>query len=138
VIAGFPGESEREFRESLDFVRQMNFAGGHVFTYSERPGTAAAKMDDQVPHPLRKERNAAIRSVLDDSALDYRGRFVGQQLSVLWETARHHDANSWMVSGLTDNYLRVTARAPERIWNQITTVRLTGMSDGGMLGMILT
>ncbi|HES58098.1 MAG TPA: MiaB/RimO family radical SAM methylthiotransferase, partial [Firmicutes bacterium] len=64
VIAGFPGESQAEFEESLAFVRAMNFAGGHVFTYSARPGTAAARMPDQVPHPQRKTRNARLRAVL--------------------------------------------------------------------------
>ncbi len=52
IITGFPGESEVEFQESLAFVRQMHFAGGHVFTYSARPGTAAARLPDQVPHCL--------------------------------------------------------------------------------------
>ncbi len=64
VIAGFPGESEDEFAESLAFVRSMRFAGGHVFTFSPRPGTAAARYQDQVPMAVRKERNALLRSVL--------------------------------------------------------------------------
>lgn len=137
VITGFPGETETEFAESLAFVRQMNFAGGHVFTYSERPGTAAAKMPDQVPHPLRKERNAAMRVVLEQSSTDYRAQFVGERLSVLWETATAIDAVGWKVSGLTDNYLRVTAQTSQQLWNQITPVKLTGVRDGGMVGKIV-
>ena len=137
VITGFPGETEAEFFESLTFVRQMNFANGHVFTYSERPGTAAAKMPNQVPNQLRKERNAAMRSVFEQSSADYRAQFVGEQLSVLWETATLQDTDSWRVSGLTDNYLRVVAKAPQRMWNQITAVQLTGLRDGGMVGKIV-
>src|SRR5581483_9676306 len=57
VIAGFPGETEAEFAESLDFIREMNFAGGHAFTYSPRPGTGAARMGGQVRPEVRKERN---------------------------------------------------------------------------------
>jgi threonylcarbamoyladenosine tRNA methylthiotransferase MtaB len=138
VITGFPGETESEFAESLDFVRQMNFAGGHVFTYSERPGTAAAKMSHQIPHPLRKERNAAMRGVFEQSAAAYRARFVGERLSVLWETAIPQEPDNWTLSGLTDNYLRVRAQAAQRVWNQITPVQLTGMIDGGMVGEIVS
>ena len=138
VIAGFPGETEQEFAESLAFVRQMNFAGGHVFTYSERPGTSAAKMPYQVPHPLRKERNAAMRAVFEQSAAAYRRRFLGKELAALWETATPNDPNGWHVSGLTDNYLRVIAQSPVKLWNQITPVQLTGIEARGMVGKIIS
>jgi len=137
IITGFPGETEAEFAESLDFVRKINFANGHVFTYSERPGTAAAKMTNQVLHPIRKSRNSAFRSVFEQSSVDYRARFVGERLSVLWEKAAPDDTDRWKVSGLTDNYLRVVAQSPQRMWNLITPVQLTGMGDGGMVGKIV-
>ena len=136
VIAGFPGESESEFNESLAFVSQMNFAGGHVFTYSARPGTAAARMPDQVPSAIRKERNVLLREVFEQSATLYRSRFVGKQLAVLWESASRVEADRWRISGLTDNYLRVTAQAPRQLWNQITPVQLTGLGDGGLVGVL--
>src|SRR5690606_5755147 len=83
IITGFPGETEAEFAETLAFVRQMGFAGGHVFTYSAREGTAAARMAGQVPHALRKERNAQVRAVLNEASASYRAQFVGQELPVL-------------------------------------------------------
>jgi threonylcarbamoyladenosine tRNA methylthiotransferase MtaB len=61
LIAGFPGESEAEFSETLEFVEKMKFSGGHIFTYSARTGTAAAKMPGQVPPQVRKNRNAILR-----------------------------------------------------------------------------
>jgi threonylcarbamoyladenosine tRNA methylthiotransferase MtaB len=137
IITGFPGETETEFAESLFFVRKINFADGHVFTYSERPGTAAANMINQVLHPIRKSRNSAFRSVFEQSSAAYRARFVGERLSVLWEKAAPDDTDSWKVSGLTDNYLRVVAQSPQRMWNLITPVQLTGMGDGGMVGKIV-
>ncbi|RME08430.1 MAG: tRNA (N(6)-L-threonylcarbamoyladenosine(37)-C(2))-methylthiotransferase MtaB [Anaerolineae bacterium] len=137
VIVGFPGEDEREFEESLAFVQQMNFAGGHVFTYSPRPGTAAAKMPAQVPHNVRKERNAAMRAVLEASARAYQQRFLGARLSVLWESATALGPQGWQLSGLTDNYLRVRARAPQKLWNKITPVTLTAWSEQGLIGQIL-
>ena len=60
-----------------------------------------------------------------------------EQLSVLWETAFPVESAGWQVRGLTDNYLRVVARAPERLWNMITPVRLTALRDSGMVGMIV-
>jgi threonylcarbamoyladenosine tRNA methylthiotransferase MtaB len=136
LICGFPGESEAEFAESLDFVRQMRFAGGHVFTYSPRPGTAAARMPNQVPHPTRKHRNAQMRLALAESAEDYQGRFIGQMLPVLWESAAALGPEGWEMKGLTGNYLRVSARAPRRLWNQITPVRLSGFDPEGLVGHI--
>jgi threonylcarbamoyladenosine tRNA methylthiotransferase MtaB len=124
VITGFPGETETEFLESLRFVEAAGFAGGHVFTYSARPGTAAAKMPGQVPHPVRKERNARIQQALAASGERYQDQFLGTELDVLWESAAELGPQLWTLSGLTDNYLRVSAQAPREMWNAITPVRL--------------
>jgi threonylcarbamoyladenosine tRNA methylthiotransferase MtaB len=134
VIAGFPGESEAEFVESLAFVKRMRFAGGHVFTYSARPGTAAARMPGQVPHLLRKERNTQMRHAFGEAALEYQSRFLGSVLPVLWESTAAVDPQGWRMSGLTDNYLRVTAHAGQHLWNRITPVRLTALDKDGILG----
>jgi threonylcarbamoyladenosine tRNA methylthiotransferase MtaB len=136
VIVGFPGESEVEYAASLAFVGAMQFAGGHVFTYSARPGTAAARMPAQVPHPLRKERNAQMRALLAESELRYQDRFLGGVLPVLWESATGLGPQGWQVSGLTDNYLRVSALAPQACWNRITPVRLVAQAPDGLLGQL--
>jgi threonylcarbamoyladenosine tRNA methylthiotransferase MtaB len=137
VITGFPGESEAEFAESLAFVQEMHFAGGHVFTYSARSGTAAARMPAQVPEFVRKERSARMRQVLEESALGYQSSFIGQTLPVLWESAAGLGPDGWRMSGLTDNYLRVRSHAPQRLWNQITPVLLTGLTPDGLLGQMV-
>jgi threonylcarbamoyladenosine tRNA methylthiotransferase MtaB len=136
VITGFPGETDEEFEQSLAFVRQMEFAGGHVFTYSERPGTAAARMPGRVPIQIRKERNARMREAFSESALAYHARFLGQVLPVLWESATALGPDGWHLSGLTDNYLRVNALAPRQLWNQITPVCLTGLQGEALSGKI--
>jgi threonylcarbamoyladenosine tRNA methylthiotransferase MtaB len=138
LIVGFPGESEAEFAESLAFVEQMDFAGGHVFAYSPRPGTAAARMGEQVPTGVRKQRSAILRQALAAAAGRYRRRFVGRTLGVLWESASGLGPAGWTLTGLTDNYLRVSALAPEPRWNQITPVRLTAVSPAGLDGAIQT
>ncbi len=109
VIAGFPGETEAEFAETLDFVRGMDFAGGHVFTYSARPFTAAAKMKGQVPSEMRKKRNAILRDAFEESAQAYREKFVGKRMKVLWESVTELDEWGWQMEGWTENYLRVRA-----------------------------
>ena len=134
IMVGFPGEDEAEFAESLAFVQAMQFAAGHVFTFSERPGTAAVRLPDQVPHPVRKQRSAQMRQALAESAAAYRARFVGCTLPVLWESTHGLGPQGWELSGLTDNYLRVTAQSPEPLWNRITEVTLTGMTEDGLQG----
>jgi threonylcarbamoyladenosine tRNA methylthiotransferase MtaB len=136
IMAGFPGEDEAEFAESLAFVQVMQFAAGHVFTYSERPGTAALRLPGRVPFPVRKQRSAQIRLALEKSSAAYRQRFEGCTLPVLWESARGLGPNGWKLFGLTDNYLRVTAHAPQALWNQITMVTLTGLNEDGLQGQL--
>jgi threonylcarbamoyladenosine tRNA methylthiotransferase MtaB len=136
VIAGFPGETEAEFSETLDFIKSMNFAGGHVFTYSARPGTPAARMHAQVEYGVRKERNAVLHAVFTEAAWDYRQQFIGQKLPVLWESTDQLSDRGWQLEGLTDNYLRVTAAAPEPRWNQLDRVELIENETNGLRGLI--
>jgi threonylcarbamoyladenosine tRNA methylthiotransferase MtaB len=136
IIAGFPGETEEEFTETLDFVREINFAGGHVFTYSARPGTGAAKMKGQVRPELRKKRNHILTDLLEESAKSYREKFVGKKMSVLWESTSEMDEWGWKMEGLTQNYLRVNAFAPSPRWNEIDHVLLEEADGDRMKGVI--
>ena len=137
VIVGFPGESESEFAESLAFVRSMNFAGGHVFNYSARPGTAAARMPNQVAFEPRKERSQQMREVLQAAERAYYAQFVGTQAAVLWEAASTLGPDGWHLHGLSDNYLRVTTVNPKRLWNEISQVQISGFSGDELIGDIV-
>lgn len=136
VIVGFPGESDAEFAESQAFLSEAQFAGGHVFSYSARAGTAAARMPRQVPNAVRKQRSADLHVLFAQAAARYAEGFVGQELGVLWENNAAYGPSGWRMSGLTDNYLRVTAYAPQHLWNQITPVRLERYSNDGLFGII--
>jgi threonylcarbamoyladenosine tRNA methylthiotransferase MtaB len=136
IIVGFPGESDAEFLESLTFIDLMRFSGGHVFTYSSRPGTAAARMPHQIPHQIRKERNAVIRASLAESACEYRRKFLGSVMPVLWENAVQDDQGSWSLQGLTDNYLQINAFASSNLWNKISLVHLTTLNGDRFYGQI--
>ena len=102
IIVGFPGETEELFRESLDFVERMNFSRMHVFPYSRRKGTPAAEMEGQVPEPVKKERVHRMQELAERKAREFRGRFLGKTMQVLFETVSRGVAD-----GLTGNYIRV-------------------------------
>jgi threonylcarbamoyladenosine tRNA methylthiotransferase MtaB len=138
VIAGFPGETETDFEVTQSVVREIGFAGGHVFSYSPRPGTPAFNMEAQVPTRVAKTRNAALRNVFEHTSKLYRDRFINTRMSVLWEVSDQTPDGTWTLSGLTDNYLRVHAEADCDLWNTITTVRLTAHHPEwpGLVGQI--
>jgi threonylcarbamoyladenosine tRNA methylthiotransferase MtaB len=137
IIAGFPGETEVEFAETLAFVREMDFAGGHVFTYSARPGTGAARMKGQVKPELRKKRNHILQEALEESAKSYREKFAGRKMSVLWESTSEMGEWGWQMEGWTGNYLRVSAFAPSPRWNEVDEV-LLGEADGERMKGVIT
>jgi threonylcarbamoyladenosine tRNA methylthiotransferase MtaB len=137
IITGFPGETGDEFEESSEFIRQMNFSGGHVFTYSPRPGTPANDMPCRVPFAVAKKRNAVVRNILQHSATAFRSENVGQVLPVLVEKAVQIEENQWRLSGFSDNYLRVYITSSAPCQNQVLPVRVTKLGEGVLLGETL-
>lgn len=138
ILTGFPGETEDEYQEGLDFIREMKFAGGHVFTYSARDGTPAADFPDQVPHSARKERSAQIRGILRLSGEEYRRQFLDRELAVLWEQGEEQGDGTWKGSGLSDNYLKVEADLPCDLWNRFSRVRVSKLIPGGVAGELIS
>ncbi len=136
LIAGFPGETDPEFAESVEFVGEMEFAGGHTFTYSPRPGTAATRLNGQLPPRVGRERNAIYRSLIDGQARSYRERFIGRTATVLWEATNEKAESGGWLEGLTDNFIRVSAWAAKPRWNRIDFVKLTGTSGDRLRGVI--
>lgn len=136
VIAGFPGETEEEFAETLQFVEEMQFTGGHVFSYSARPGTAAARMKGQIKPELRKKRNRILREAIEESAKSYREKFIGQTMPVLWESAAEYGEYGWRMEGWSGNYLRVSAFSPDPRWNEVDEVALLEVDGEKVKGVI--
>ncbi|MDX1686873.1 MAG: tRNA (N(6)-L-threonylcarbamoyladenosine(37)-C(2))-methylthiotransferase MtaB [Candidatus Promineifilaceae bacterium] len=137
IICGFPGETESDFQESLDFVREIAFSRLHVFTYSPRPGTAAAEMPDQLPKPARKERTRRMISLGDDLSLAFHRQYEGRTMNVLWEAVAGANGQGTRWIGYTDNYIRVTANGPADLFNRITPVRLFGAQADGLEGEVI-
>jgi threonylcarbamoyladenosine tRNA methylthiotransferase MtaB len=137
ILTGFPGESDQEFQDGLDFIQQIGFAGGHVFSFSARKGTPAANFPDQVPHSIRKARNAEIRDVLQISGESYRSIFLEQELIVLWEQTSEIESGVCTLAGLSDNYLKVETEGPADLWNRFSRVRIEEVTPAGVQGTIL-
>ena len=139
LIVGFPGESDADFEEGLDFVEEMRFAHAHIFPFSARTGTAAAEFDGQVKKAVKRERSRRMHQVTARSGQLERARYVGATRPVLWEGAGQQltdQADTLLWSGLTDNYLRVTAQAPAGtdLSNRITPVRLDELHGETLYG----
>ena len=138
VMVGFPGETESEHAESLALIREIAFAEQHVFRYSSRPGTAAARLPDDVLPPIKKRRSEEARALDAELRRTYRSQFLGRRMDVLWEetvASPVRDGNAPIWSGLTDNYLRVFARGALHE-GQISSVRLEQLADDGIYGEV--
>ena len=121
IIVGFPGESNGEFEESYRFCQHMSFANLHVFSYSERPGTAAAAMPHQIGETVKKERSKKMLKLARDSAAQFSRQFCGATMPVLWES----EISPGVWDGLTDNYIRVVTHSDRLLKNEIVDARLS-------------
>ena len=137
IIVGFPGESDAEFEESLDFVKRMQFNDGHIFRFSRREGTAAARMADQVNGSVARERAGRMREVVTSDASAARHKMIGKEVKVLWEGSGIQSGDEWILFGLSDNNYRVRARNGQNRWNIIDRVHIEGIQEDDLLGVIL-
>ena len=137
VIVGFPGETEADFDESLAYVRQIGFGRLHVFSYSPRPGTAAARFPNQVHGAVKKERTRRMIELGQELSLNFHRHYVGRTLDVLWETNTGADKEGLRWIGYSDNYIRVTAHGPADLFNTVTPTQLNDAHAEGMQGAIL-
>jgi threonylcarbamoyladenosine tRNA methylthiotransferase MtaB len=133
VMAGFPGETDAEFDESLAFIESLPFTYLHVFTYSERPGTPAADTPNRVPVALRRQRGRELRELAARKNLEFRQRMVGRKLSAV--TLEEPDM------ALTDNYIKVALaepRPPNRLIDvEIAAATSTGLREAALLTIAL-
>ena len=138
VMTGFPGESAAEHEESRAFVEDVGFSQIHVFKYSPRRRTAAAKHPDQVPEEVKRQRTEEMLRVAADSARRFRSALVGQALDVLFEQRADDEERSASVwEGLADNYVRVFAPSPTPLANEFRPVRVVGPHPNGVIGEVV-
>ena len=131
LIVGFPGETEEEFRESLAFIRRCALTKVHIFPYSRRQGTPAAKMPDQVPKAVKEERAsraAAAAAELEDA---FHNALIGTVQEVLFE-----QPEDGLYAGHAPNYSKVYVQTNENLRNQTRRVRITELCREGVLGVL--
>ncbi|MEO1514597.1 MAG: tRNA (N(6)-L-threonylcarbamoyladenosine(37)-C(2))-methylthiotransferase MtaB [Bacteroidota bacterium] len=127
VIVGFPGETEEDFLETYQFLQELDISYLHVFTYSERPNTAAAAMEEVVPLQERRRRNEMLRILSEKKRRDFYERFLGQERLVLFEKSKEKG----MMTGFTDNYVKIQMPLVEAMINQLAKVKLDAINDKG-------
>ncbi len=131
IIVGFPGETNSEFEESYNFCRLMGFARIHVFAYSLRRETQAARMPHQVGDKIKRERSGRMLALAKEAAQNFHQRFLGKTMTVLWEK---QTSDIW--SGLTDNYIKVYTKSNEDLTNKLLPVKLTEVRGDGVWGEV--
>jgi threonylcarbamoyladenosine tRNA methylthiotransferase MtaB len=137
IIAGFPGETEDDAARTLALAEELRFAKLHVFRFSPRAGTAAARMRPVVAEPVKRARSDRLLALNAALAREFRAHYVGRRVNVLWESRK-----PWGWEGLTDNYLRVELRdsalPPDRdLRHTCTPVDIIGNGDDAVYGTLV-
>ncbi len=133
IITGFPGETDEDFEQTYQLAQKLEFAKTHVFRFSPRQGTAAARMRGQIKDEVKKARSQRLLDLNDEHSRNFRQQFLGETTPVLIEQYKH---DCW--EGLTDNYLRVEIHglsAQRQSWQHtVVNTRLTHLVDDGVYG----
>jgi threonylcarbamoyladenosine tRNA methylthiotransferase MtaB len=135
IMVGFPGETEEDFKESLNFAKETAFSKIHVFKYSPRKGTPAAKMDNQISPEQKEERSQEMLNLSDALEIQYYQTFIGKEMEVLYEQEMH--GKKGYIEGLTKNYMRVMSKGDIEIKGSIKVTNLCKVSLGIFEGNIL-
>lgn len=138
IIVGFPGESEADFDESIDFVEEIGFSRLHAFPYSPRPGTAAATMDGQLSKEIKRGRMDRMLALERELGSAFHNRYVGKTVNVLWESVSGADENGLRWNGYTDNYIRISAHGPADLLNRVTPVKIESAQYDSVSGVLIS
>ncbi len=125
VIVGFPGETEAEFEETYQFIAEHKFSELHVFPYSKRTGTPAARMEEQIDEEVKNERVHRLIELSNQLAKEYASQFEGAVLEMIPEERDKDNEESSMYVGYTDNYLKVKVPGTDNLIGKLVKVKLT-------------
>lgn len=144
IIVGFPGEKEEYFLHTMEFVEEMEFAALHVFKFSPRQGTAAAKLPDTVSAELKERRSRQLITLGQQKTREFLNQFVGKQLEVIVEQKVNndevnleHNSEEAFYEGITGNYLRVVFPASEAEKGRLVRIRAIKSQGDVLVGMII-
>jgi threonylcarbamoyladenosine tRNA methylthiotransferase MtaB len=125
VIVGFPGETQEQFENGFRFMEEMKFAEMHVFPYSKRTGTPAARMDEQVDEEVKHERVHQLIDLSERMQAAYGREWVGRELDVIPEREAKGTEGAGLISGYTDNYIQVVFNGEPSLIGKLCRVRIT-------------
>ncbi len=132
VIAGFPGETETHFQNTLRFIQELPVGYLHVFPYSRRPGTPAALLPDHVPERIKKQRTAVLRELSVGKKKRFYASFLNKTLPVLVEGKR--DRKSRRLKGFSSNYIPVLIDGPDELMGNEIKVRVVDVQEASVYG----
>jgi threonylcarbamoyladenosine tRNA methylthiotransferase MtaB len=133
LMVGFPGESERAFQATVDLCRRLPFSYFHIFPYSKRPGTAAARMSQDISVEVARRRAQTLAELSREKRLAFAERWIGTSVSVLFEGGE----TDGLRLGTTAHFLKVGVAAQADLTNQIHEVRITGATDRWAVGQLV-
>lgn len=125
VIVGFPGETEEDFLDTYNFIKELSVSYLHVFTYSERPDTKAVLMDGRVEISERKKRNNMLRILSDKKKNEFYRSMIGSELTVLFEEENHEG----FMKGFASNYVRVKQKYDKNLINKLCKIKIEEVDD---------
>ena len=132
IIVGFPGETEEEFAKTMAFAKKIGFAKIHIFPFSERQGTAAAKMEGKLSAEIKNKRVHSLNEIASETRKEFLKKTVGKTVSVLFETEKHGKLH-----GYTPNYIEVIAEGPKDLCNKIANIYVTGADEDYVFGKLI-
>ncbi len=140
VMVGFPGESEDAFENTCNMVREVRFSKLHVFRYSSRDGTDAARRADHVHADVSRRRSATLRRLGEDLSLSFNSTFVGRNIEFMAErvTSAEPTAAIATIAGTAGNYVKVTAVGPSNVVGRPVEVAVSDATSQGVIGKIVT
>ncbi len=131
IIVGFPGETEEEFQTTYEFLKKIQFYKMHVFKYSPRKGTVAAKMPNQIDGNKKEERSNLLIELSNKNELAYNQEYLGKIVEVLLE-----DREGKYIKGHTTNYMVVKVQTEQELENTIQNIKITGLDGVELVGRI--
>ncbi|AIL12975.1 (dimethylallyl)adenosine tRNA methylthiotransferase [Candidatus Paracaedimonas acanthamoebae] len=134
-IVGYPGETDKDFEDTLELVAKVNFASAFSFKYSPRPGTPASVLDDQVPEEVKTERLARLQSLLFEQQTAFNQSFIGKSISVLFEKQGRHPGQ---LMGRSPYLQSVYVEAAPRLIGQCVNILVTHASQNSLTGTVIT
>lgn len=132
IIVGFPNETDEDFEQTYEFLKSIKFYKMHVFKYSQRKGTVAAKMKNQVSPEKKEERSKRLLKLSSDNEKDYLDGYIGKDVRVLFE-----EQDGEFVKGHTDNYIVVETKGSEQDLNKILTVHVEQSEEEKLVGNLI-